>query len=169
VKFTARILCTLVMTLFLCNSASAQRKKSALLPESEAPKLMEQCSRPPPPEFSETWKPAESDLKEMEAKLSQIKELRINGGAEQIHNPEEYYMQYVGIVAKGRKLIYINAFFVDLENDQWKTEALIFCDGGNSIWGVVYDTKTGKFCELYINGSLAPADFMSDETDNASI
>jgi hypothetical protein len=133
--------------------ASAQRQKSTLLPESEAKRVGKQCSREAPPEFTETWQPSPEDLKKMESKLADIKKLKskccIEG--EQIDNPEHFYMQYVGIVIRGKKLIYINAFADDKPPETWKEHAIIVCDGGVD-WGVLYDPATGKFFDLSVNG-----------------
>jgi hypothetical protein len=105
----------------------------------------------------------------MEANFSKIKKLKVKKccirGA-QIENPENFHMQYVGIVIGGKKLIYINAFpgsltiglrqnedstFTSEKSDHWKTSAIIVCDGGNA-WGVLYNLKTKKFFDLAING-----------------
>lgn len=69
----------------------------------------------------------------------------------QVENPGHFYMQYVGIVVKGRKLIYISAFADDKPPDFWRERAVIICDGGVD-WGVLYDPQTGKFSDLTVNG-----------------
>jgi len=68
----------------------------------------------------------------------------------QVADPEDFYMQYIGIVVKGKRLIYINAFAFE-EPPSWKEHAVITCDGGVD-WGVLYDPETGKFSDLAING-----------------
>ncbi|MEP6903350.1 MAG: hypothetical protein ABJA66_16600 [Actinomycetota bacterium] len=141
----------LCLTFLMCCSIFAQRDKSALLPESEAKILAEQCSRQNPPEFSETWSPTRSDIKAMESKFSDLKKLKTRG--EKITNPEEFYMQYVGIVIKSKKFIYINAFYFSEPPEGWKEDALIGCDGGSRFWGVLYNVKAGKFTDLAVNGN----------------
>ena len=90
----------------------------------------------------------------MESRFSQIKKLRVKKcciqGA-QIKNPEEFYMQYVGIIIDGKKLIYINAFSESNPDEVWKKSAVNICDGGNA-WGVLYNPETKKFYDLAING-----------------
>ncbi len=145
----------IICLLFLISlSVFAQRKKSTLLPESEAKNVTKQCSRPSPEKFSDTWQPSKEEIEEMEANFSQIKKLRVKEcciqGA-QIEKPEEYYMQYIGIIVNGEKLIYINAFgSFDLPKS-WKKFTVSVCDGGNA-WGVLYNSKTKKFFDLAING-----------------
>ncbi len=142
------------MVLLALISASAQRKKSTLLPPGEAKKVADQCSRPGPPEFSDTWQPTGADIELMESRLPRVKGLRAKGccmeGA-QVEDPGHFYMQYVGIVVKGKRLIYINAFADDDPPESWKKEAYIVCDGGTD-WGVLYDPETGKFSDLAVNG-----------------
>jgi hypothetical protein len=153
-KTVKRFLCAFSLTLLFCLSASAQREKSAVLPASEAKRATNQCSRPSPDKFTDTWQPSEAEIKEMESRFSQIKKLRVKEcciQGEQIENPERYYMQYVGIVAEGKRLIYINAFAPIDANEGWKDNAVVICDGGNA-WGVLYDPKAKKFYDLAING-----------------
>jgi hypothetical protein len=104
----------------------------------------------------------------MESKLGQISQLRTKCCIEgvQIEDPNRWYMQYVGLVWKGKKVIYINAIstrkpegacynekreITDESCELWKQHAYVICDGGNS-WGVIYDVTTGKFSDLSVNG-----------------
>ena len=148
------LFCIFCFTLSLCVSSFAQREKSVLLPASEAKNITRQCSRPSPEKFSDTWQPSKDEIKEMESNFSQIKKLKVKDccivGA-QIENPEEYYMQYMGIIVDGEKLIYISAIGTSKPSDGWKEFAFTICDGGNA-WGVLYNPKTKKFYDLAING-----------------
>ena len=154
------------------NSAYAQRSKSALLPASEAKQLTYQCSRPSPKAFTDTWEPSKADIEKMESKFSEIKKLEVKDccirGAK-VNNPEDYYMQYVGIVLGTKKLFYISAISTnspvahsvetmdgkiiaeEKPDVYWKKHAIMICDGGNA-WGVLYEPATGKFFDLAING-----------------
>jgi hypothetical protein len=150
-------------------SIFAQREKSILLPATEAKNVTNQCSRPSPKDFSDTWEPSKEEIEKMETNLSKIKKLKVKKcciKGEKIENPEEFYMQYIGIIVEGKKLIYINAFsehgimqmvqnedssFTLTKSDKWKKSAVIICDGGNE-WGVLYNPKKKKFFDLAING-----------------
>jgi hypothetical protein len=169
-----RFFWTLCVVLIFSLSVFAQRKMSALLPASEAKAVTKQCSRPSPEVFSGTGEPSQKEILEMEANFAKIKKLKVKKccirGA-QIEAPEEFYMQYVGIVVDGKKLIYVNAFgefgtLGILENgdsnksivtlvqtDHWKMNAVRVCDGGHE-WGVLYNPKTQKFFDLAINGTV---------------
>lgn len=146
--------CAVCFALLTCLSSHAQREKSTLLPASEAKEATDQCSRPSPSKYSDTWRPSEAEIKEMESRLSQIKRLRVKEcciTGERIENPERFYMQYVGIVVDGRRLIYVNAFPPSDASEGWKEHAVNVCDGGTA-WGVLYDPKAKKFFDLAVNG-----------------
>lgn len=71
-----------------------------------------------------------------------------------IEHPNEFYRQYIAIVIKGHKFIYINAFCDQEEPvpSDWRKVLVSACDGGGCYWGVLYDPTTGKFSDLEING-----------------
>lgn len=158
------------VVLFAVPLGYAQRAKSALLPVSEASALAKQCSRESPSDFTETWIPTVEQIRKMESKLGDISKLRakccIEG--EQIERPQDWYMQYVGLVYRGKKVIYISAvdtdeprsFISKIVNGNevvsetqltWKMRAIVICDGGNA-WGVIYDVESGNFSDLSVNG-----------------
>ncbi|MEW6730997.1 MAG: hypothetical protein AB1489_06650 [Acidobacteriota bacterium] len=144
----------IIIILILSASSYGQvQSRSVVLPESAAQELTQICSRPGPPEFEATWLPTAADVQVMEAQLSQISRLRTNGGVVGLHirKPEKYFRQYVGIVVRGRRLIYINAICGDELSKSWQDSLEIICDGGCD-WGVIYDTVTKKFSDLMING-----------------
>jgi len=107
-----RFLITYLFILLVATSSFAQRSKSALLPASEAKALTNQCSRDSPSDFSDTWEPSSKDIVKMESTLSKISSLTaksccIEGST--VEHPDDWYLQYVGIVRNGKKLIYISA------------------------------------------------------------
>jgi hypothetical protein len=36
--------------------------------------------------------------------------------------------------------------------DWWRTNLVDICDGGESVWGALYDTGSGQFSDLLTNG-----------------
>lgn len=161
-----------ILVIFLvsfANVAQTTREKSALLKENESRRLAKQCSRKSPNDFTDIWEPSAEDIKTMEKTLSKISGLRAKCCIEglSIEDPSKWYLQYAGLVWKGRKVIYISAIgreqptdwvlssdgktHKEVPNDKWKTFAIVICDGGNA-WGVIYDPKTGKFSDLSVNG-----------------
>jgi hypothetical protein len=155
-KVLKTVALTICLVFFLSSFALAQRAKSVVLPEKEAKRITDQCSRETPSEVTGTWTPSPEDIKKMEAKLSDIKNLRakccIKG--QQIEDPEQYYMQYAGIISNGKKLIYINAFDGPEPGISkfWKERSVMICDGGVTAWGVLYDPAKGIFFDLSVNG-----------------
>lgn len=138
--------------------------RSVLLPVTQAKTLTNQCSRPAPSNFSDTWEPDQAQIKEMESKQNEISKLEVRSccivGA-RVPDPEEWYRQYVGLIWHGRKIIYINGvsrgkpLYKSIKDGMvvadWTTEAVMVCDGGTA-WGVIYDIATKTFSELAING-----------------
>jgi len=89
----------------------------------------------------------------MESRLSRISRLRTRSGivGTRIGHPNRYYRQYLGIIIKNRKFIYINGLCEDKPPESWREMLNDVCDGGCN-WGVVYDVATGKFSHLEMNG-----------------
>ena len=141
------------LTLLSCSLAMAQTQpRWTLLPETEAQHAKQLCSRPSP-EFQGTWKPGESDIQTMESRLSRVSQLRARSGiiGTQIQHPARYYRQYLGIIIKNRKFIYINGLCEEKPPASWRETLADVCDGG-CYWGVVYDVATGKFSHIEMNG-----------------
>ena len=148
------LFCSLCLVLLVGVSANSQRTKSTLLPVSEISRAIQQCSRPGPEKYSDTWQPSELEIQEMESRFEQIKKLTVKECCIQgarIEDPERYYMQYVGIIINKQRLIYINAFAASTPYEGWKENAINICDGGTA-WGVLYDPKSKEFHDLAING-----------------
>lgn len=91
----------------------------------------------------------------MESQFDQIEKMASESG-KPLKIGDNNSLQYIGLVADDRKLIYINAFPSSRLKDKtvtWKEKAVMVCDGGPDYWGVVYDTKTENFFDLAFNGS----------------
>ena len=147
------ILTTLLVVLVASISVAQTKTRAVLLPETEADHAKQLCSRPGPPRFSATWKPTEKDILTMESRFSRISRLRTQSGivGVRIKHPDRYYRQYLGIVIKNRKFIFINAFCDEKPPEFWRETLIDSCDGGCS-WGVVYNVDSGEFSHLEMNG-----------------
>ena len=134
-------------------SIAQTKSRSALLPETQADRAKQLCSRPGPPKFQGTWKPTDADIQTMESRLSRISRLRTQSGVVgvKLEHPDRYYRQYLGIVIDDSKFIFINAFCDDKPPETWREFLIDICDGGCS-WGVVYNVATGEFSHLEMNG-----------------
>lgn len=116
-----------------------------------AAQVLDTCSRDSPArhpgEITGYWAPSRQQVEQLEARLDQLQPT--------IPRPGDFDRQYVGIEAKGRRLIYINAFQLpdDTELDPARV-AIQVCDGGAQFWGAVYDPESGQFTDIERNGQL---------------
>jgi len=62
-----------------------------------------------------------------------------------------YKRQYVGVILRGKKKIWLN-FFCDAHEDSWKRNPYIIFGGGACFFSVLYDIKSERFSHLVING-----------------
>ena len=130
-------------------------KKYTVLKGEDVKLIAGQCSRESPPVFTEIWVPEEKAIAILEVKLKKIERLTSNLCClqnERISDINKYYRQYIGIVSKGRRLIYINAFVGPKPPNNWLTTPIMACDGGMSFWGAIFDPETGDFSQLAFNG-----------------
>jgi len=124
----------------------------AILPISQGPALIRQCSRSSPTAVSSFWSPSASQVLAVEQRLSEL--LRESGHKLKI---SDSFRQYVGVTSYGKKLIYLNCFpefALDHSSDRrdWRTTALTVCDGGDVFWGVEFDPVDNTFHNIQFNG-----------------
>src|SRR5437868_4156930 len=122
----------LIILLTLSMSAAQTNTRWVLLPDSEADHAKQLCSRPGPPKFSGTWKPTQKEIQTMESRLTRVSRLRTRSGilGVRIKHADRYYRQYLGIIIKNRKFIFINAFCDDTPPEFWQQTLIDTCDGG---------------------------------------
>lgn len=125
----------------------------AILPTSQGPALVRQCSRGSPADVSGFWSPSPSQVLAVEQRLPEL--LRRSGHKLKL---SDSYRQYVGVTAHGKKVIYLNSFpefaldYSEVRGD-WRTTALTVCDGGDVFWGVEFDPADNTFRYLQFNGA----------------
>ena len=148
------------MTVFGQNT-EFKPKYSVVLEGINGKKLLSQCSRETPKNISEFWQPTNNDIQNLENNFLKIKKIKSTGccfSGIVISELDKYGFQYIGVVIKNKKYIYINAFGIFSDEDvktiykNWLNEAIIFCDGGEGFWGVLYDINEKKFIQLHVNG-----------------
>ena len=125
-----------------------------LATESARLEALDQCSRYTPL-AEDTFVPNDSEVQQLEADLHKLRRMKAHHCCMlkmRLLDPGSYYRQYIGIKSSGRRLIYINAFPDDPPPDDWRERGVGFCDGGPTLWGVVYDPETREFRELAFNG-----------------
>jgi len=124
----------------------------AILPTSQGAALIRQCSRGSPAGVSGFWNPSLSQVLAVEQRLPEL--LRKSCHKLKL---SDSYRQYVGVTSRGKKLIYLNSFpeFVlghSGDRRDWRTTALIVCDGGDVFWGVEFDPADNTFHNIQFNG-----------------
>ncbi|MFI5152461.1 MAG: hypothetical protein ACHQET_03960 [Chitinophagales bacterium] len=156
---------TFILTLVCC-SLSATSQNSEFKPSfrvivSKTPTRFRQCSRTVPEKIKSFWVPTQSDIEVLESNLNSIYDLRANTGGvigAKVDSLDKFAFQYIGVIIKGEKYIYINAFPIGLTERYKKanfdlTQSLVIvCDGGVSFWGVLFNLNTKQFTLLSFNG-----------------
>src|SRR5262245_22369046 len=133
------------------NSSETPTQLYVLLSGSEKA-ISKLCSRLGP-KVDGGWKTTEQVIATLESNLKRITSLRSAGAikGKQITHPENCYRQYVPVLVAGHKLIYVNAF-CGIKVSDWRTQFVTICDGGEYVWGALYDPTTGDFSDLEVNG-----------------
>ena len=128
---------------------------TVVLPAEAGRQVGDQCSRTPPPPFSALWEPTEQDVSRLESRLGALAKLRSEGCCLRGHKLSSlsgYYLQYVGLVVGGRRVVYVNGFRASETPANWRGQPEVACDGGTDYWGAIFDPATSRFSLLSING-----------------
>jgi len=125
-----------------------------VLPEKEALKLTEPCSRPFPRSLSGYWKLGDVEIARAEVRFQEA--LRQVLGSlpsdERDAVPAVYYAQYAGFFRNGHKVVYVNAVGY---GEGWKDRAILLCDGGVISFGAVLDLDRDSVDSFEFNGTMA--------------
>ena len=124
----------------------------SVLKGEAALEVLKQCSRPAPGADG-IWEPTESDIWMVEEEIDQLHGMKAKiccALGLKLRNPRSFHRQYSGILVKGKRFIYVNAF--PEGNEVPAGSAVVVCDGGTSYWGALYDPATQRFTNLAFNG-----------------
>lgn len=101
----------------------------------------------------QTWELTRADIDGLEASLSQIAALKLEGLPPSVHieHPERYFRQYVALIRAGKQKVYVNASCNLQGTSDWHRRLVVVSDGGMCYWQAIYDPKTLKFSSLRIN------------------
>jgi hypothetical protein len=157
-----------VAFLVFANSALATESNSLLstegplaLKQTQAPELFKQCSRrAPKPQtrlwFPILWEPTAANVKALETQLEKYISTVDSSISGAPAKGQLYRGQYAGFMRGDVRYIYAAyvpaRIAVSLKDAVPSGNAIQFCDGGNHFWGIVYNTATGQFSELEVNG-----------------
>jgi hypothetical protein len=118
-----------------------------ILKGQPAKALLRQCSRAAPEKVSAQWTPSAQQIEQLETKFPAYKQ-KLGRPAAQLSS---FYRQYAGFIAGGRKIIYVNLFPKRVDPD-WRSRAVMVCDGGEQFWGVEFEVDTGQLVNAAFNG-----------------
>jgi hypothetical protein len=145
---TTRIL-LLFTLLFTARAALAAnwQESGVIFSGKNANALLTQCSRAAPEKVTAQWTPTSAQISILEALLPAFKRTLKQPDAPL----EMFYRQYAGFIAGGRKIIYVN-FFPKETDPQWRSQAVVVCDGGDRFWGVEFEVVRSRFVKAAFNG-----------------
>ena len=99
------------------------------------------------------WTPTPDDIEELESLLSQHLRMHPPIDDRPVRDVFEYGRQYCGVTRKGRKLVYLNAFFhPERFAPRWKKDMIVVQDGGSNYFQVYFDPVRKEFIDLSYNG-----------------
>ncbi|HEX3808104.1 MAG TPA: hypothetical protein VHW02_00260 [Rhizomicrobium sp.] len=133
-------------------------QNGTVLAPDHARDVLHQCSRGVPPNVQGVWTPSAQQIRELEARLpgALLQEMAKRGHPAPPGSPApfEFGRQYAGFVTGGRRIVYVNAFPLEVMNQEkdWRTRPAVVCDGGEAFFGVEYDPATKTFANFAFNG-----------------
>jgi hypothetical protein len=135
-----------------------------IIDSAQTKALLRQCSRSTTPKKVKTyWKPMQNDIEHLENNFNKLygqssKTCCIFGRT--IDSLQKFGFQYAGVIMNRRKYIYINAFPLSMldyykeRNFDLTKQPVVVCDGGPSLWGVLFDIEKLEFSSLAFNGII---------------
>jgi len=127
--------------------------QSVILPAEFGPALVKKScwgESPIAGDISGYWSPTVNDARQMEQALPAYLD------HSEVHRSfSDYYRQYVGIIASGKRLVFVSAFPKDWANDDgWIREPIIVGCGYTDFWRVAFDPQTKQFSHWDMNDPL---------------
>lgn len=101
------------------------------------------------------WAPDAETITALEVALAPALDRALEQEARGRYKPPaaaDYYRQYIGIRIGRRQVVYINGFHSSSVADNWRTRAVIVCDGGSHFFGAEYDPATRQIANIRFNG-----------------
>jgi hypothetical protein len=134
-------------------SSVLSAKGPLALKVEQAPLLFEQCSRSAPNPEGPLWVPTAAEVKSLETQLEKHMSTIKLGARGNPAAGKQYQGQYIGFVRGNVKHIYAAYVEASEKHPLPVGDAIRICDGGQSDWGIVYNTATGEFSELKVSGT----------------
>ncbi len=118
--------------------------RGAIVPASEAPNLLRQCSRGNVGGVDSYWRPTRELVSELEERLPSFV-----AGRPEFAQLDAYTRQYGGLVISGRGLIYVS-FVSGATPDRVRREVVARCGEAATAPGLVFDVDRKTFGELQL-------------------
>ncbi|RSK42473.1 hypothetical protein [Hymenobacter perfusus] len=153
----------LIVIQYRVNAQSLEFKPlfSIVLNKFDAHKRFVQCSRYVPKNIKNYWYPMQEDILLLENNFGNINSIIATECcllSKKVQSMENFGFQYIGVVIKGKKFVYVNAFpirdvelYSELHTDL-TVNLIVVCDGGSNYWGALFDPSTKQFSALSFNG-----------------
>jgi hypothetical protein len=125
--------------------------QSVILPAEFRLRLVQSCWGKPAyaADITDYWMPRPDETKQMEQLLpAHLQQTPVRGPF------SEYYRQYVGIIASGKRLVFVSALGEEWLDGDWTCKPIIACGGSTDFWRVAFDPQTKQFSHWDVNGPL---------------
>ena len=125
--------------------------QSVILPAEFGPRLVQSCWGEPAyaADITDYWAPSPEETKQMEQLLpAYLQQTPVR------RRFSEYYRQYVGIIASGKRLVFVSALGKEWLDGDWTCKPIIACGGSTDFWRVAFDPQTKQFSHWDVNGPL---------------
>jgi hypothetical protein len=144
-------------------AASLSSVDGVILSADKSKALLNQCSRGTPQHVTGIWTPADVQIRELERRLPAALALKAQEHGPRYTQTTTFRRQYAGLIVGNRRVIYVNAFPLDVGNPakdgtpaarafDWHREPVIVCDGGPAFFGLEYDPQQRTFSNFEFNG-----------------
>ena len=135
------------------SQAATIPRDAVIFPGRLAASLLQQCSRATPKPDGPSWQPSADEVLALETILpGALMAHAARGHTDWSKVTSAWRRQYVGIVVRGRRLIYGNYFPKGADLTSWRIRPAIVCDGGPAFFGVAYDVAAHRIVSLGFNG-----------------
>jgi len=151
----------IILSVFFITNAYSQGYKfvpelSSIILPVKGKEMLHQCSRSTPKRVQEFFILTQGQVDTLEFNFKKALAVKSEQG-KKIKSLSNFGFQFIGVVIKDKKYIYVNAFLVKTPQDlftkykEWKNNPIIVCKGGKSFWGILFDCENEKFSQLEIN------------------
>jgi hypothetical protein len=144
----------------ICDSYAQDRRFAPMISTIITPEkgtdMLHQGSRETPKKVRDFYALTPGSIDTLLLNFDKIKKVKTENG-KRIKDIDKYGYQYLGVIIKNKKYIYINAFFVKspqmltIKYRGWQTDPIIGRKGGRLYWGILFDVEKGNFSDLSIN------------------